>query len=180
MLLSVVRSVLDAGKIFPPDQYIRADPAGLSLVREHVVVDAEELLRDAAHAVRLARAGEVARARELLAEVDSAYVGDAFDDEPYEEWADALREETRAAWLRSVRAAAELARRAGDDDQAIAGLVRLLAADPLDESAHRALVGVLVRAGRHGEARRAFDRWSAAMRSIEAPAPSPEVLRSAP
>ncbi len=180
VLLSVVRSVLDAGKIFPPDQYIRADPAGLSLVREHVVVDAEELLRDAAHAVRLARAGEVARARELLAEVDSAYVGDAFDDEPYEEWADALREETRAAWLRSVRAAAELARRAGDDDQAIAGLVRLLAADPLDESAHRALVGVLVRAGRHGEARRAFDRWSAAMRSIEAPAPSPEVLRSAP
>jgi DNA-binding SARP family transcriptional activator/Tfp pilus assembly protein PilF len=178
VLLSVVRTVLDPAKAFPPDHFIKADLAGLSLVREHVGVDAEELLRDAAHAVQQARAGQVDQARELLAEVDAAYVGDAFDDEPYEEWADALREEARAVWLRSVRLAAELARRAGDEDQAVGGLVRLLAADPLDESAYRLLVAVLVTAGRHGEARRTFDRWTAAMRSIDAPPPNPAVLRA--
>ena len=180
VLLSVVRTVLDPTKAFPPDHFIRADLAGLSLVREHVGVDAEELLRDAAHAVQQARSGQVDQARELLAEVDAAYVGDAFDDEPYEEWADALREEARAVWLRSVRVAAELARRAGDEDQAVGGLVRLLAADPLDESAYRLLVGVLVAAGRHGEARRTFDRWTAAMASIDAPAPNPALLRAGP
>jgi DNA-binding SARP family transcriptional activator len=55
-------------------------------------------------------------------------------------------------------------------------LVRLLAADPYDEQAHRALVASLVRSGRHGEARRAFRRWTAAMRSIDAPVPDPAVL----
>jgi DNA-binding SARP family transcriptional activator len=178
VLLSVVRTVLDPAKAFPPDHFIKADLAGLSLVREHVSVDAEELLRDAAHAVQQARAGRLEQAREQLAEVDAMYVGDAFDDEPYEEWADALREEARAGWLRSVRLAAELARRAGDEDQAVGGLVRLLAADPLDESAYRLLVRVLVAAGRHGEARRTFDRWTAAMRSIDAPVPNPAVLRA--
>jgi hypothetical protein len=33
-----------------------------------------------------------------------------------------------------------------------------------------------VRAGRHGEARRAFERWRLAMRDIDAPAPDPRLL----
>ncbi|MBL8930787.1 MAG: hypothetical protein JNL54_11730 [Kineosporiaceae bacterium] len=184
VLLSAVRSVLDPGKVLPPDHFIRADQVGLCLVRDHVVVDAEELLRDAAHAVRLARpdgdASDREQARSLLADIDAAYAGDAFDDEPYEEWAEALREQVRAAWSRSLRLAAELARRDGDDDHAVAALVRLLAADPLDEPAHRALVELLVTAGRHGQARRAFERWRSAMRSIEVPEPCPTVLRRAP
>jgi DNA-binding SARP family transcriptional activator len=88
-----------------------------------------------------------------------------------------LREEARAVWLRALRSLADLSRGAGELDQAVASLVRLLAADPYDEPAHRALVAVLVRGGRHGEARRAFDRWAEAMRSIDAPAPHPDVLR---
>ena len=56
-------------------------------------------------------------------------------------------------------------------------LVRLLAADAYDESAHRALVEVLIRARRYGEGRRAFGRWVEAMHEIDAPAPGPEVLR---
>ena len=108
------------------------------------------------------------------------YRGDAFDEEPYEEWADALREEVRAAWLSSLREHAELSRRAGELDHAVANLVRLLAADPYDESAYGLLVAVLVGAGRHGEARRAFDRWTQAMRSIDAPEPDERVLRVGP
>jgi DNA-binding SARP family transcriptional activator len=177
VLLSVVRGVLDASKAWDPDHYIRADAAGVSLDLTHVTVDALDLMRDAAHAEQLARSGDVARARELLLEVDTAYHGDAFDEEPYEEWAGPLREEARAAWTRSLRTSAELSLGLGEPEQAVTTLVRLLTADPLDESAHRQLVEVLVDSGRHGEARRAWERWAAAMRSIDAPEPSTSALR---
>ena len=177
VLLSVVRSVLDPDRAWPPDHYIAADLMGLSLNLTHVSVDAEHLLQDAAHAAALLRSGDHDRAHEILTEVDARYRGDAFEDEPYEEWADGLREETRAAWLRSLRHLAELRARNGEHQDAASLLVRMLVADPYDEPAHHALVDVLVGAGRHGEARRAFDRWVGAMRSIDAPLPNPGVLR---
>jgi len=177
VLLSIVRTVLDPSRLWPADHHVRADVAGISLDIDHVGVDVEDLMRDATHAAELTRSAQTERAREILAEVDAAYRGDAYSDEPYEDWARGLREEARAVWLRALRSLADLSRRAGEFDQAVASLVRLLAADPYDEPAHRSLVAVLVRGGRHGEARRAFDRWTEAMRSIDAPAPHPDVLR---
>ena len=176
VLLSAVRTVLDPTRRLPVDHYLRADSTGVSLDRSRVTVDAEELLRDSAHGLALARAGDTDRAVAVLADVDRAYTGDAFDDEPYQDWADGLREQTRAGWLTALRELAQLSRSARELDQAAGSLVRLLAADPYDESAHRALVNVLSRAGRHGEASRAFDRWAAAMRSLDAPVPDRGVL----
>jgi DNA-binding SARP family transcriptional activator len=177
VLLSVLRTVLDPQRLWPADRYLRADPTGISLDLRHASVDAEILLRDAAHAAEESRRGRPDRAREILTEVDAMYRGDAFEEDPYEEWADALREQVRAARLGALRDLAGLARRAGDTEQAVGCLVRLLVADPFDEPAHRMLVGVLRAAGRHGEARRAFDRWTRAMRSIDAPEPDPALLR---
>jgi DNA-binding SARP family transcriptional activator/ATP/maltotriose-dependent transcriptional regulator MalT len=177
VLLSAVRNVLDPGRQRPADHYLRADPAGVCFDVGRVALDVEDLLRDAAHGLHLAREGHAERAREILADVDAAYRGDAFDDEPYEGWADGLREEARAVWLRALRELAELCRRAGDLDQSATILVRLLVADPYDEPAHRALVEVLRVAGRHGEAQRAFERWAGAMRSIDAPVPTATILR---
>ncbi|MGN9909401.1 tetratricopeptide repeat protein [Phytohabitans sp. LJ34] len=178
VLLSAVRNVLDPSRQRPADHYLRADPAGVCFDIGRVALDVEDLLRDAAHGLRLAREGHPERAREILAEVDAAYRGDAFDDEPYEEWADGLREEARAVWLRALRELAELCRRAGDLDQAATTLVRLLVTDAYDEPAHRALVEVLRVAGRHGEAQRAFERWAGAMRSIDAPVPTVAALHA--
>jgi DNA-binding SARP family transcriptional activator len=177
VLLSAVRTVLDPARLRPADHYVRADIAGVSLDVTRVVLDVEDMLRDAAHGVTLATAGDLDQARAVLAGVDAAYRGDAFDDEPYADWADGLREQARAAWIRALRELARLHRRAGDLDQATTVLVRLLAADAFDESAHRALVEVLIRAKRYGEGRRAFGRWVEAMREIDAPAPGPGVLR---
>jgi DNA-binding SARP family transcriptional activator len=174
VLLSVIRTVLDPAHRWPADHHVRADLTGISLDLDHVTVDVEELLGNVAHAAALA--GDVDRTRAVLANVDRLYRGDAFGDEPYEQWADGLREEARAVWLRAVRDLAELSLAAGDLDQAVAYLVRLLTVDAFDESAHRAMVRALVRAGRHGEARRAFHRWREAMRSIDAPPPDPTVL----
>ena len=111
----------------------------------------------------------------MLAHVDDLYRGDAFEDES-EEWADGLREEVRAAWVRSVRRLAILQSRAGRGAEALGIFARLLVIDPYDEQVHRRLVVSLVRSGRHGEARRAFDRWCQAMREIDAPVPDPSTV----
>ncbi len=108
----------------------------------------------------------------MLTHVDELYRGDALDDES-EEWADGLREEVWAAWVGSVRRLATLRSREGHGAEALGILTRLLAVDPYDEQVHRRLVTGLARAGRHGEARRAFARWCDAMREIDAPLPDP-------
>jgi DNA-binding SARP family transcriptional activator len=172
VLLTTVRGVLDPVKAWPPDRYIAADQRGLRLNLGSVVVDAEMLLRDAAHADALLERGESVRAREVLAHVDELYSGDAFAEE-VEEWADGLREEVRDAWGRSMRRLANLHLREARGPEALGIFARLLTVDPYDEKVHRRLVTSLVRAGRHGEARRAFDRWCQAMLDIDAPVPDP-------
>ena len=73
-----------------------------------------------------------------------------------------------------VAAARALARHATDADSAARFLQRLLAVEPYDEEAHLALVETLVTAGRHGEARRRYLRYTALMNEIDVePAPFP-------
>jgi DNA-binding SARP family transcriptional activator len=171
VLLSAVRNVLDPDRLRPPDHYLRADLEAVRLVTAHVRLDVEDLFRDAREADGLARAGQYDRARSLLADVEAVYRGDAFEDDPYEQWAEGLREEARACWSKAMRLSAKLAQRAGDTDHAVGCLVRLVSADPYDERTHRALVDLFLAAGRHGEARRWLDLWARAMHSLGAPPP---------
>lgn len=179
VLLATVRAVLDPEKQWPTHHFITADTSGIRLDLRHVTVDAELLVGDADVAARLMDDGEHARASEILADLDRRYVGDAFEDDLGEEWSEALREEARAAWQRSARRLASLRRRAGRVGDAQTLLVRLLAADPFDETIHGLLVRSLLAAGRRGEALRAFERWQAAMQDIGAPPPDPGLLRDA-
>jgi DNA-binding SARP family transcriptional activator len=181
VLLTTVRGVLDPEKTWPADRYLSSDNRGVWLDLRRVGVDADELLADADHGAALLEGGAVEEARQVLAEVDQRYRGEVFEDEPYEEWvtedwAVALKEEARAAWVRSLRHLATAATRQGRSNDASALLVRLLSVDPYDERVHRGLVRTLVRAGRHGEARRAFDRWTEAMVAVDAPAPDTDEL----
>ena len=175
VLLATVRGVLDPAKAWSPDRFIAADQFGLRLDLTAVILDVDVLLRDAAHASALLESGDEHRAGEVLAHVDALYHGEAFEDET-DEWADALREEARAAWVRSVRRLATLQSRGGRGGDALGIFVRLLSIDPYDEQVHQRLVTSLVRAGRHGEARRAFERWHRAMAEIDAPLPDPRVV----
>ncbi len=181
VLLTTVRGVLDPGKAWPPDRYVASDSRGLWLDLRRVGIDAVELLADAEHGADLLAGEELETASEVLAGVDARFKGEPFEDDPFEgwvaeDWAVALREETRAAWLRSLRHLATVATKQGRSNDASAILVRLLAVDPYDERVHRGLVRTLVRAGRHGEARRAFDRWTEAMTTVDAPPPDPAEL----
>ena len=175
VLLATVRGVLDPAKAWPPDRYVTADHYGVRLDLGAVVLDADLLLRDAAHAAALREGGDAEGEREVLEHVDDLYRGDAFEDES-EDWADGLREEVRAAWVRSVRRLAIVLSRAGRSAEALGLFARLLVIDPYDEAIHRRVVVSLVRSGRHGEARRAFERWCEAMRQIDAPAPDPSTV----
>jgi DNA-binding SARP family transcriptional activator len=181
VLLTTVRTVLDPAKAWPADHYINSNTNGVWLDLRRVSFDADELLDDAEHGAALLAGGQTDAAKEVLESVDARYRGEAFEDEPYEEWiqedwAQGLREETRGAWLRSLRHLATVATKEGRSNDASAILTRLLGVDPYDDRVHRGLVRNLVRAGRHGEARRAFDRWAEAMVSVDAPPPDPSEL----
>ncbi len=181
VLLTTVRGVLDPDKAWPPDRYVASDARGVWLDLRRVGIDAVDLIAEAEHGAMLMADERAEEARTACAAADRLYAGEAFEDEPYEDWAAtdwalALKEETRAAWLRSLRHLATLATQQGRSNDASALLVRLLGVDPYDERVHRGLVRNLVRAGRHGEARRAFDRWSEAMASVDAPLPDPAEL----
>lgn len=169
VLLSILRGVLDdAGPA------LVADPASVALDVTRIRVDVEDFLAYVAQARRLVDTGDLAEARALLATIDRHHTGEeAFGDEPYAAWAAGLREEARAAQLRMLRMSVQVT----DNVDAAAGLLlRLLDHDPYDETAHRGLVRRLVAAGRHGEARRAFDRYVAAMRSIGVRPPDETLL----
>ncbi len=119
VLLSAVRCVLDPSRLWggPVDYHLRADVAGICLDIEHVAVDVEDLIRDAGQATALLRDGDTARAREILSDVDAMYLGDAFSDEPYEDWSIGLREQARTVWLGALRTLADLSRSDHDVDQ---------------------------------------------------------------
>jgi len=176
VLLSIVRGVLDPAKARAADHYLVADQASIALDVTRVRVDVEDFLSYVARAARLLDAGDRTEARELLVTIDRHHAADAFDDEPYASWSGPLREQTRTAYLSMLRMLAQVCGAASSVDAATGYLLRLLERDPYDEPAHRSLVRRLVRAGRHGEARRAFDRYGRAMREIDVRPPDRSLL----
>ncbi|MFN8224864.1 MAG: BTAD domain-containing putative transcriptional regulator [Gaiellales bacterium] len=165
VVLSTLRSVLDPAKAHPSDHFVGADKASLWLQRETVDVDVERFLAAAAGALSATRRG-ASDAGVLLAEAEQAYVGDFLEEDLYEDWAVGLREEARTTYVDVARSLARHAGRTGDADVAARLYRRILERDGYDEGAHLALVGTLVSAGRHGEARRCYQAYCARMEEI--------------
>jgi DNA-binding SARP family transcriptional activator len=175
--LSTVRGMLDPGRRAPQDHFITSGPTSLCLNVDRATVDVEVFLAHARHALRLGRDGADDDARAVLLSVEQMYVGEVFADDPYDEWARPLRAEAHAVHLSVLRALVTVSRRRRDPDEATAHLRRILLAEPYDEQSYRLLIGLLARAGRHGEARRTCDAYMAAMREIGVPTPDPaEIL----
>jgi DNA-binding SARP family transcriptional activator len=129
-------------------------------------VDVLTFLRTARDGLRHRTEGNTALARTVLVAAQTWYTGDFLEDDPYADWAAPLREEARAVYLQVTRALAELAADAGDTDDAVQYLLRLLEHDGYDEDAHLRLVGALDGAGRHGEARRGYRAYQDRMAEL--------------
>jgi len=110
-----------------------------------------------------------------LADFERAVVGDRVDEvltihhdvflpeEAYAQWAIDRRDWARSMTIKVLRARIADAIRRGDDDTTIESLRRLLQLDAYDVDGHQRLIAALQRTGELGEARRARNRYQAAM-----------------
>ena len=136
-----MRAVLDPGKRFEPDHFVAADRNALWLQP-----DARHgRRRRVPHRGRASRLSTLRRsgahdALERLAAVEVAYTGDFLEEDAYEDWAIALRDEARAVYTEVVRALAADALARADVEAATRFHLRVLERDPYDEPAHLGLV----------------------------------------
>jgi DNA-binding SARP family transcriptional activator len=169
VLLSTVRDVLQpqpAG-----DSPLVTTGGAVSLNHAEISVDVEDFLHQAAAALDVDRAKEPDATARLEAAV-AAHTGDFLEEDPYQEWASGLAEEVRAAHIALLRALSTRLRDAGDTDAVVRYTLRLLERDCYDEEAYFTLIGVLLDAGRLGEARRHHQIYVRRMTEIDVP-PSP-------
>jgi DNA-binding SARP family transcriptional activator len=172
--LATVRSVLDPHKQHPADRYVAADKDAMRLDLENVAVDVEDFLTCATSGLSQLQQGRRDQGASALTEAVAMYSGDFLEEDTYEDWAHAMREEVRATYITAVRTLAELSVEAGHPDAAIGHYLRILAQDAWDEKAYLGLVWSLETAGRHGEARRSYREYAARMAELDLPvAPFP-------
>lgn len=164
--LTVVRSVLDPDRCLEPDRYLVADRMTVGLAMSHLDVDVETFLSCARRGLDSARSA-AGPARSLLERAEGMYRGSFLEEDPYEDWAVALREECRVTYLAVARALAAQAAREGDSDGACRYHLRVLQLDPYDEVAHLGLVREMDRNGRHGEARRLYRHYARRMEELD-------------
>jgi DNA-binding SARP family transcriptional activator len=150
-LVSRLRAVLGA-------DFIQGGRAGYRLADgPGIAVDLDTAARFCDQAEgKLATAAAVAlaaaeRAHELLS------AGTAIGDEPDADWADPAREQVRELLRRVRLAAAEAALATGDPRLAAGYASAAMAADPLDETAHRWFMSASVAAGEQAKALAAYE-----------------------
>ncbi len=164
--LSTARAVLDPAKAHPPGWFLAADAQTVWLDVDHVEVDVLRFADLAARAAAERKAGPSPAAIDALADAEVAYVGDAFPEDPYEDWTVSPRERARATYIWVVRTLADDSVVAGDTATAVRCYLRVLAHDTYDEHAHLGLVGAHLAAGQQGEARRAYQAYCVRMDEI--------------
>lgn len=175
--LSIIRGVLapDDGDAASP---LRTEGSGIALDPAVVDVDTDSFERLADAGLRAAR-DDPGEAIPLLLNAEERYGGDLLEDEPDLVWAEDRRAQLRATYLAVARMLARLVSR-DDPDLAMRLLLRVLDRDGYDEPAHLNLCLALLRAGRHGEARRRYRLYEGRMAELDLPAvPFAELQREA-
>lgn len=100
-----------------------------------------------------------------LAEAIGLYRGPLLFDDGQAPWCLYAREHLKQRYLAALRTLAAREYALGHVDLAIDALQKLVDAHPSEESAHRALIDMLVKAGKHQEARGQYEKCRAALAS---------------
>ena len=161
--LSTLRRVLDPERAHPPEHFVRSAGEAITLEPGRIVVDCEAFEAEGQAGLAAAETGRREEAVELLEAAEAAYSGDFLEEDVYEDWAVAPREELRSTYVAVGLALARLS----DDPRAAAHyLRRIVERDPYDEATHLGLVSALQSARPHGEARRAYSIYVGRMEEI--------------
>jgi DNA-binding SARP family transcriptional activator len=163
--ISTVRRSLDPRGVFPRSSFVGVDRDTVWLETTSVDVDLERFLDAASIALRRDEQS-VGSPEQILYRLQRAaalHGGTAFADDPYDDWWAATREQVSSVFSEVCHHLAITARDAGLDESAAAALRAALDADPYDERAHRALVGLHRDRGAHGLADLAEERYRIAM-----------------
>jgi DNA-binding SARP family transcriptional activator len=140
-----------------PCSLIEATKGGYRLDMTNVMVDADEFETEAnAALVALERSGDDV-AQPQLARAAGLYGGEFLADEPYAEWVLEERDRLRALALRVLRALGEIHLAAGRTARAQSAFQRVAEFEPLDPSAQRQLIALMLRLDRHAEAARRYE-----------------------
>jgi DNA-binding SARP family transcriptional activator/tetratricopeptide (TPR) repeat protein len=172
--LSLLRGVLDPGHSHAPDHFVTTERQAVALRRGTLSIDLDDFVDDARAGLDALAAGRLADAEAVLSSAEARYVGDLLPEDAFADWAIRAREEARGLYLQVARSVADIASRRGDEGAAAPYLMRAIAVDPYDEPANLELVRSLRATRRHGEARRAYERYVARMLELEIePGPFP-------
>lgn len=104
------------------------------------------------------------------------YRGDLLPDDRYDDWIEGRRTALRTSFLALWRRLAHLHAQRGELGEAIAALQQAVAAEPLDEDAHVALIRLFAQAGEPHHAVTQYDRLTALLSSELAAAPQPATI----
>jgi ATP/maltotriose-dependent transcriptional regulator MalT/DNA-binding SARP family transcriptional activator len=172
--LSTIRGVLDPEKRHHQSHFVTTDRDSVALDLMHLHVDVETFLDTVARGRKLLRDGDQDRGLAVFRSAEAMYVGDFLEEHPYDEWAIPLREETRSVFVEIATVLASAHAASGDHDGAARRHLRILERDPYNEAAHISLVEAMLRAGRHGTARRLYGNYVSRMAELEVePEPYP-------
>jgi ATP/maltotriose-dependent transcriptional regulator MalT/DNA-binding SARP family transcriptional activator len=169
VLLTTLRDVLQphpAG-----DGPLTTTDGAISLNPTQVRVDVDDFLTQATAALDAHRTKKPDATQQLATAV-TAHTGDFLEDDPYQEWVNALAEEVQTTHIALLRALAARHREAGDTDAVVQYTLRLLHQDCYDQQAHLTLVAALLDAGHLGQARHHYTNYLRRMKEINVP-PNP-------
>lgn len=169
VLVSTVRRTLDPDGRCDRGTFVAATRETVRLRLENVTVDAESFLAAAAAALAAAMQphndengparADATEPREIesrLSDVLCRYVGEAFADEPYADWAQPLREECAAMQIALLHA---LIARSSSELRRAEFARQILMTDEYDELANQVLVEALSDLGARGLAEAARHRF---------------------
>jgi len=165
--LSTIRGVVDPDRAHAVDYVIVADRDSVAFDLSAVSVDVERFLADVERGRTLVRQGHLEQGLALLRLAETLYVGDLLEEQPYADWAVALREDALTSYLSIAALLAESDSSSGDHEAAASRYLRMLERDPYNEHAHLGAVRALRSAGHHGPAQRLYRNYVTKMVEID-------------
>jgi DNA-binding SARP family transcriptional activator len=155
----------------------RAPSLELAIDGDSLILPASTVTVDVAQFRALAARGTP----DALAEASSLYRGDLLEglrvkERPFEDWLLGERERLRELAIGTLRTLLAHHSARGATDEALQAALRLVSIDPLNEPAHRALIGLYAATGRRALALRQYETLARGLKRELDVAPEPETV----